>query len=118
MPRYKIALANGHTQEVEGRRFSYHLENIQHWFVVHRDHRTGIFWTLTEKSTGLRVQDIPHSTLAACQGDAVAAAKQVLKHLSATLGEARIREAIRQASAAPAVEAQPAPNQTARGEQC
>lgn len=95
MPTYKITLANGHTQEVEGRRFSYYLESIQYWFIAHLDHRTGTVWTVTEMSTGLRVQDIPRSTLAACRGDAIAAAKQVLKSLADRLGEARIRQVIR-----------------------
>ena len=94
MPTYKITLANGHTQEVEERRFSYYLESTQYWFIAHLDHRTGTVWTVTERSTRLRVQDIPHSTLAACRGDAIAAAKQVLKSLADRLGEARIRQAI------------------------
>ena len=94
MQTYKITLANGHPQEVEGRRFSYYLESTQYWFIAHLDHHTGTVWTVTERSTGLRVQDIPHSTLAACRGDAIAAAKQVLKSLADRLGEARIRQVI------------------------
>ena len=97
MPKYRINLANGASQEVEGRCFAYYLEGLQYWFVAHLDHRTGTIWTVTEKSTGFRVQDIPHTTLAACRGDAVAAAKQVIKSLADRLGEGRIRQVIRTA---------------------
>ncbi len=100
MPKYRINLANGASQEVEGRRFSYYLENVQYWLIAHLDHRTGTVWTVTERSTGFRVQDIPHSTLAACRGDAIAAAKQVIKSLADRLGEARIRQTIHSAQAA------------------
>lgn len=99
MPRYKIALANGHTQEVEGRRFSFYLENIQHWFIVHREPRGLPHLVVTEKSTGMRVRDVTSVTLSICRGDEVAAAKQVLKSLADQIGEARIRQVIRKAQA-------------------
>lgn len=96
MPNYKLTQADGTVVQVEGRRFAFYIANIQHWFVVHKSLQ-GHGYTVSEKETGFRVSDVPHSTLAACLGREVDAAKLTLSNVLSKVGPDRFREAIRKA---------------------
>lgn len=93
MAKLKITLESGEVVEVEGRRFSHYVANIQFWFFLHRE-VGGVRWVVTHYDSGKRVLYVPHHTLAACLSDTKAAAKMELDKLISRVGEARVRSVL------------------------
>jgi hypothetical protein len=91
MPTYKIRLASGEVQTVEGRKFAAYIQNVREWFFVHKDIAQ---YVLSHLDSGMRVRTIEHTTLTACRGDEVDAAKLTLKNLCEKVGEARVRSVL------------------------
>lgn len=82
--------------EVEGRRFSYYVKNIQFWFFLHRE-IGGFRWIVTHADSGKRVLVVPTSTIAACLSDTKAAAKLELRKLLNRVGDNKVYEVLREA---------------------
>lgn len=91
MAKYPIRMVSGAPQMVEARRFSYYVQSIQHWFIVHK---TSATYTVSDWSSGNRICDVPFITLSAHLGDEVSAAKSALKAMFERVGEARVRSVL------------------------
>lgn len=98
MPKYKLAGKDGSIIDVEGRRFAFYVGNVQYWFIVHPSLQ-GHGYSISEKSTGFGVADVPHSTLAACAGNEVEAAKRTVHLTVSRAGADRFKQAIKKAEA-------------------
>lgn len=93
MAKLKITLETGKTVEVEGRRFSHYVANVQFWFFLHKE-IGGNQQVVTHYDSGKRVLYVPHHAIAACLNDAKAAAKMELDRLVSRVGEARVRSVL------------------------
>lgn len=93
MAKRKIFMADGSFLEVEGRRFSHYVGNIQFWFFLHKT-VGGHGLTVTHFESGKRVCDVPHHVVAACLNDTKAAAKMELDKLVARAGAERVRSVL------------------------
>ena len=89
----KITLESGEVVEVEGRRFSHYVANVQFWFFLHKE-IGGNQQVVTHYDSGKRVLYVPHHAIAACLNDAKAAAKMELDKLISRVGEARVRSVL------------------------
>ena len=93
MAKLKIPLQTGETLEVEGRRFSHYVANVQFWFFLHKE-IGGNRQVVTHYDSGKRVLFVPHHAIAACLNDPKAAAKMELDKLISRVGGARVRSAL------------------------
>lgn len=89
----KITLQTGETVEVEGRRFSHYIANVQYWFFLHKE-IGGNRQVVTHFDSGKRMLFVPHHTIAACMNDTKAAAKMEIDKLVARVGDARVRSVL------------------------
>lgn len=89
----KITLQTGETVEVEGRRFSHYIANVQYWFFLHKE-IGGYRQVVTHFDSGKRMLFVPCHTIAACMNDTKAAAKLEIDRLVSRVGDARVRSVL------------------------
>jgi hypothetical protein len=97
-----MAEAQARTREVEARRFSYYVENVQYWFAVHKDVGHVGCLAVSHWDSGKRVALItPLEQIAAVGMDEPAQARAALGKLVAKHGAARVASVLRAAKVQP-----------------
>lgn len=90
---------NGDQTPIIVQKFKHWVGTQEHWFCVHESLEMIGQYTVSDWHSGYRVQNIEYMTLAACRGDAKAAARQTLNRLIGRLGESRVLDVLRSAPA-------------------
>lgn len=88
--QFKIATKNGFDL-VEGKRFSYYIDNVRYWFFYHKE----TSWThnlcISELSSGFKICNVDYSTRVASLNNDKAACKSTLDNLIKKYGAKNVR---------------------------
>ena len=80
MRKYKIALSDGSTKEVEGQKITVYIGNIGHEFIIHESLTHSCAYELSDKASGLHICSLLEY-MPAARGDKKGAAKLAITAL-------------------------------------
>jgi hypothetical protein len=88
---------DGNQTPIIVQKFKHWIGTQEHWFCVHESLEMIGRYTVSDWTSGRRVQHIDHITLAACRGNAKDAARLTLNKLIEHHGESRVLAVLRSA---------------------
>ena len=96
MRKYKVALADGTTKDIEGSKITIYIKNLGYEFIIHKSLIYSCAYELSDKASGLHICSLLEY-MPAANGDARLAAKLAISDLIKTKGAEKLIMALKNA---------------------